>query len=44
MLFNPDLSKSAQEGIFSREKQIQIHPIILIILKLKEFLNKNNFV
>ena len=28
MLFNPDPSKPVQEVIFSRKKQVQIHPTI----------------
>ena len=28
MLFNPDTSKPAQEVLFSRKKQVQIHPTI----------------
>ena len=28
MLFNPDPSKPAQEVLFSRKKQVQIHPTI----------------
>ena len=45
MVFNRDPSKPAQEVIFSRKKQVQVHPnIIFNKSKLKERLIKSIYV